>query len=102
LTGKRIKPAIKIRKNASTRARGSPARANHVRGMKELGYEGWRDKYRYGQRWIAEGFFSGTKRTFWRNCKSKNHRRNVSRSRDEIFVLWYIDRFVRSNFFSQI
>ncbi|MDD5779049.1 MAG: IS5/IS1182 family transposase, partial [Candidatus Thermoplasmatota archaeon] len=29
-----------------------------------LGYNGWRDKYRYGQRWMAESYFSGVKRMF--------------------------------------
>ena len=72
LDGKGIEPAIKTRKNSSTRARGSPARARHVREMKELGYEGWRDKYRYGQRWMAESFFSGVKRTFGETTRAKS------------------------------
>jgi len=50
LNSKRIEAAIKTRRNSSTKARGSPSRGKHVREMKELGYEGWRDKYRYGQR----------------------------------------------------
>ena len=72
LDGKGIEPAIKTRKNSSTKARGSPARARHVREMKELSYEGWRDKYRYGQRWMAEGFFSGIKRTFGETTRAKS------------------------------
>jgi len=56
LNDKRVEAAIKARKNSSTRARDSSARAKHVREMKELGYEGWRDKYRYGQRWIDRYF----------------------------------------------
>jgi len=66
-----IEPIIKTRKNASTKARGSPARARCVRERKELGYEGWRDKYKYGQRWAAETFFSGVKRTFGETTKAK-------------------------------
>lgn len=57
-----ITPGIKIRKNASTHARGSPLRKMHVREYKELGYKKWRDKYRYGYRWRAEGNFSAVKR----------------------------------------
>ncbi len=72
LNNKGIEPAIKTRKNSSTKARGSPSRAKHVREMKELGYEGWRDKYRYGQRWIAESFFSGMKRTFGETTRAKS------------------------------
>jgi len=72
LDGKGIEPAIKTRKNSSTKARGSPARARHVREMKELSYEGWRDKYRYGQRWMAESFFSGVKRTFGETTRAKS------------------------------
>ena len=64
LDGQDIKPVIKTRKDASTRARGSPARAAAVRERRQLGYDGWRDKYRYGQRWMAESYFSGVKRMF--------------------------------------
>ena len=71
LAGNGIEPVIKIRKNASTKARGSPSRAKKVREIKELGYEGWRDKYKYGYRWSAESFFSGVKRVFGETCKAK-------------------------------
>ena len=57
-----ITPGIKVRKNASTRARGSPTRKKHVKEYKKLGYKGWRDKYRYGYRWRAEGNLSAVKR----------------------------------------
>jgi len=57
-----VTPGIKMRKNASTRARGSPLRKKHVREYKELGYKKWRDKYRYGYRWRAEGNLSAVKR----------------------------------------
>ncbi len=64
LDGHDIKAVIKTRKGSSTRARGSPARAAAVRERRKLGYDGWRDKYRYGQRWMAESYFSGVKRMF--------------------------------------
>ena len=66
-----IEPVIKTRKDASTKARGSPSRAKKVREIKELGYEGWRDKYKYGYRWMVETFFSGVKRVFGETVRAK-------------------------------
>ena len=57
-----ITPCIKIRENASTRARGCHMRKRHVREYKQLGYKKWRDKYRYGYRWRVEGNLSAVKR----------------------------------------
>lgn len=57
-----ITPGIKMRENASTRARGCPLRKKHVREYKQLGYKKWRDKYRYGYRWRVEGNLSAVKR----------------------------------------
>ncbi|HIC94823.1 MAG TPA: IS5 family transposase [Anaerolineae bacterium] len=57
-----ITPAIRIRKNASSRARGCPLRKKHVREYRELGYKPWRKKYGYGFRWRVEGNFSAVKR----------------------------------------
>lgn len=67
-----IEPIIKTRKNASTKAKGSSSRAKMVREMKEIGYEGWRDKYKYGQRWTTETFFSGVKRIFGETSKARS------------------------------
>ena len=57
-----IIPGVKIRENASTRARGCSLRKRHVREYKELGYQGWRRKHGYGYRWRVEGSFSAVKR----------------------------------------
>ena len=70
LTEKGIQPVIKTRKNSSTQARGSPARAMAVRERRRMGYEGWRDTHHYGQRWIAESYFSGVKRLFGETVKA--------------------------------
>ncbi|MCD6148512.1 IS5 family transposase [bacterium] len=67
-----IEPVIKIRNNSSTKSRGSPSRAKRVREYRKLGYERWRDMYRYGYRWSAESFFSGVKRVFGETCRSKS------------------------------
>jgi hypothetical protein len=62
LQQKGIQPVIKIRSNAITKARGSPARARAVRELKDLGYQSWKEKYNYGRRWAAESVFSAVKR----------------------------------------
>ena len=62
LQQKGIQPVIKIRSNAITKARGSPARARAVRELKDLGYQSWKEKYNYGRRWTAETVFSAVKR----------------------------------------
>ncbi|MDI6903497.1 MAG: IS5 family transposase [Methanocellales archaeon] len=62
LRQKGIESGIKTRENASTRARGSPYRAKCVRERRKLGYEKWKERYGYGQRWAAEGILSAVKR----------------------------------------
>jgi len=58
-----IKPVFKIRENASNNAKGSMFRQKFVRGYKKLGYEKWRDKNHYGDRWLCtEIIFSAVKR----------------------------------------
>jgi hypothetical protein len=57
-----IQPVIKIRSNANTKARGSPARARAVRETKHLSYQNWKQKYDYGKRWAVESVFSAIKR----------------------------------------
>jgi len=66
-----IEPIIKTRRNASTRSRGSIIRAEKVREKKKIGYEGWKDKYKYGNRWAAEAFFSGLKRIYGETTRAK-------------------------------
>lgn len=50
LQHKHIQPVIKIRSNASTKARRSPSRAKAVRELKDIGYQSWKQKYGYGSR----------------------------------------------------
>lgn len=71
----KIEQVIKIRSNASTKARGSTSRAREVRKFKELGYEKWAKEKEYGMRWSTEGKFSSVKRKFGeyvRSTKKKN------------------------------
>ena len=65
-----IESGIKTRKNASTRSRGSPYRAQCVRELKRIGYEAWKEKYEYGMRWASEGFFSAVKRIFGEDVRA--------------------------------
>jgi len=58
-----IPTAIKIRKNAQTKAKGSPRRKEEVRIYKSMPHEEWVREKNYGQRWpLTEGIFSGCKR----------------------------------------
>ena len=56
-------PGIPVRKNSSTRSRGSPSRRKAVleqkRNMKK-----WKEKVQYTMRCVVESIFSGTKRRF--------------------------------------
>ena len=57
-------PAIKIRKNASTKSKGCPLRRDEVLLLRKLGYDGWKDLKDAGRRWMAEIVFSAIKRVF--------------------------------------
>ncbi len=57
-------PAIKIRKNASTRSKGCPLRRDEVLLLRKLGYDGWKDLKDAGRRWMTEIVFSAIKRVF--------------------------------------
>jgi len=64
LEEKGIDAGIRMRKDARTRARGSPYRARCVREFKSMGYERWREEKDYGKRWSAEALFSSFKSIF--------------------------------------
>ena len=60
-----IPTAIKIRKNASTKALGSPRRKEEVIIYKSMPHEEWVREKGYGERWpLSEGIFSADKRIF--------------------------------------
>ena len=54
---------IPPRKNASTRSRGSPARARIVRQVRRTSEKEWKESVDCGKRWHVEIYFSGLKRT---------------------------------------
>ena len=70
LAENRIDPAIKTRKNASQKARGSFARKQSVIEQ-QSDFEGWKQKHSYGDRWAVEGAFSAIKRIFGEYVSAK-------------------------------
>ena len=62
---------IPPRKNASTKSRGSSARAKIVRFIKKNSMEQWKDNNSYGKRWLVEIYFSGLKRVMTEVIKAK-------------------------------
>lgn len=61
----KISPGLKIRSNASTKARGCQSRKKEVIKYKEQGYEQWAQNIDYGMRWpCTEGIFSAVKTIF--------------------------------------
>ena len=83
----KIDQAIKIRSNASTKARGSISRAREVRLFKELGYEKWAKEKEYGMRWGTEGKFSSVKRKFGEYVRSTKKINMIEEARRK-FVLY--------------
>jgi hypothetical protein len=64
-----IEPIIKVRKNASMKARGCVARKLSVVEQK-LDLDKWKTNHSYGMRWMAESVFSSIKRTFGEHVTS--------------------------------
>jgi len=73
LAGNGIKPVIKVRKNASSRAGGCMSRKlvaqEYLRDP-----ETWKRKHGYGQRWMVESTFSSLKRTFGEYVSARSMR----------------------------
>ncbi len=70
-----IKPGLKIRSNASTKAKGCMARKREVIKYKEQGYKQWALNIDYGLRWPStEGIFSAVKTIFGETLSSYKKR----------------------------
>jgi hypothetical protein len=65
-----IDPAIKVRKNASRKAKGSYARKMEVIAQ-QTDFDGWKEEKRYGDRWAVEGAYSCIKRIFGEYVSAK-------------------------------
>ena len=83
----KIEQAIKIRSNASTKAKGSTSRAREVRNFKKIGYEQWAKEKKYGMRWATEGKFSSVKRKFGETVRSIN-KNNMINEAERKFLLY--------------
>ena len=66
-------PGIPVRKNSSTRSRGSPSRRKSVLEQKR-DIDGWKAKVQYTMRCVVESIFSGTKRRFGEYLFSVNEK----------------------------
>jgi len=64
-------PGLKLHKNSTTKPMRSWLRQKAVLEWKQLGYDGWKVKHEYGQRWAVEGFFSAAKRCFGETVRAK-------------------------------
>ena len=61
----KIKPVIKIGKNANPEVKGSWRRSVEVKKYKKLGYRKWAKQNKYGRRWTGtEGIFSAVKKIY--------------------------------------
>ena len=83
----KIEQVIKIRSNASAKARGSISRAREVRKFKELGYEKWAKEKEDGMRWSTEGKFSSVKRKFGEYVRSTKKNNMIEEARRK-FILY--------------
>jgi hypothetical protein len=73
----KIIPGIKIRSNASTKARGCQSRKKEVIKFKKQGYTLWAQNIDYGMRWpCTEGIFSAVK-TIFGEVLSSHKKRNL-------------------------
>lgn len=87
--------SIKIRKNAQTKARGSPRRRKEVIEYQKLGYKKWAKKKYYGLRWKStEGVFSAKKRVFGETVRAKKKRRAYKEVRRKY---WYSNELQKIN-----
>lgn len=88
-----IEPAIKVRKNSSTKARGCmPRKLVVTEQLKDP--ERWKKKHGYGFRWIAESAISSLKRMFGEYVSSISWRNIVN---ELLFKASIYNLFIRMN-----
>jgi hypothetical protein len=92
-----IESAIRIRKDASTKARGSLRRKREVKEFKKVEFNEWSKKKSYGHRWpMTEGHFSAIKRTLGENTRSKKPPNILKELRRKIWVYDKLRKYGRS------
>ncbi len=93
----KIKSAIRIRSNASTKAKGSMRRKKEVLKFKELGYKEWAEKTEYGMRWpMTEGHFSGIKRGYSDNSRGKKRENILIELKRKVWIYDKIRKYGRT------
>lgn len=91
-----IESAIRIRSNASAKAKGSQRRKKEVIRFKELGYKEWSKKTEYGKRWtMTEGHFSGIKRGYGDCAKAKNTQNILIEIKRKVWIYDKVRKFGR-------
>jgi hypothetical protein len=80
----KIDPIIRVRKNSSPKARGSPARSAVVRAIQNYGFANWKKMKEYGKRWSVERAYSVFKGYFGDAV--------CSRTFEHICVVWRSDK----------
>jgi len=93
LASNHIDPAIKARKNASRKAKGSYARKMAVIAQ-QADLDGWKKEKRYGDRWAVEGAYSSIKRTYGEYVSAKKF---VNMAKEMATKVSLYNLFIRMN-----
>lgn len=93
LASNHIDPAIKVRKNASRKAKGSYARKTAVIAQ-QADLDGWKKEKRYGDRWAVEGAYSSIKRIFGEYVSAKKF---VNMAKEMATKVSLYNLFIRMN-----
>lgn len=93
LDDNKIKPVIRIRANASTRAKGCLPRKIEVLKFKKLGFKDWSKQNQYGQRWpMTESHFSAIKRCYGDCTKAKKVKNIFTELRRKVWIYNYVKK----------
>jgi hypothetical protein len=91
-----IESAIRIRSNATKKAKGSMRRKKETIEFKELGYKKWAKKKNYGMRWVmTEGHFSGIKRGYGDCARAKNIENILTEHKRKVWIYDKVRKYGR-------
>jgi len=97
LENNKIDSAIRVRSNASKKARGSTRRKKEVIKFKEKGYKDWAKEKNYGDRWsMTEGHFSGIKRGYSDNSKGKKRENILIELKRKVWIYDKVRKYGRA------
>lgn len=96
LEEKKIEAAIRVRMDGCINANGSMRRGREKKRFFELGYKEWAKEKSYGDRWVmTEGHFSGIKRGFGENARSKRVRNILIEHKRKVWIYDRIRKYGR-------